>query len=525
MERRTIALQPAYDPRNPRRDEADKEQHGFDLLTVPWLRRILLWKHSRTILQFVLLIGAVGIIYDGFFGDQFAPKNFATTSAWIDYRFILVLIIFALGNLFCMSCPFVLVSHTIQKRVGLNRNWPNWLKGKWLSLGLLLLILFSYEQFSLWNNPALTATVTVLYFAGAVITDGIFKNNAFCRYVCPLGLFNQAYAMVSPTEIKAKSFQYCSSCRTQECVRGRTDNHLSLPDQPKARLKDEPENRLNSRRIIEIRAKQSQGQLEQEGCQMQLYMGTKQSNLNCTYQLSCARACPYSNVGFELRNPLRELWTNLKQRDFSIAATALVLAFASLANAGAMIGPFQQLQTSLGEAVGLRDNFWSFSLVFLLVVLGLPALFGWLTTWLTQKLARSTEPLKAIFKRFAIGLLPLSLGIWMAHYFFHFVVGASGFVPALQNIFVRLGLPLLGQPDWNGGPILPYGLVFPLQLIMIYGGFMGSAVAIYQISRKMYRKKAARRAMLPYLVLALLLGLVAVLIMSQPMQARGALST
>jgi len=175
--------------------------------------------------------------------------------------------------------------------------------------------------------------------------------------------------------------------------------------------------------------------------------------------------------------------------------------------------------------VGLRDNFWSFSLVFLLVVLGLPALFGWLTTWLTQKLARSTEPLKAIFKRFAIGLLPLSLGIWMAHYFFHFVVGASGFVPALQNIFVRLGLPLLGQPDWNGGPILPYGLVFPLQLIMIYGGFMGSAVAIYQISRKMYKKKAARRAMLPYLVLALLLGLVAVLIMSQPMQARGALST
>src|SRR5690348_13796382 len=135
MEQRTITLQPSYDPRNPKRNEADKETHGFDLLSVPWLRRVLLWKHTRTGLQFILLFGAICIIYDGFFGDQFAPKNFATTASWIDYRFILIFSIFAVGNLFCMSCPFVLVSHGLQKKIGLNRNWPNWLKGKWIALG------------------------------------------------------------------------------------------------------------------------------------------------------------------------------------------------------------------------------------------------------------------------------------------------------------------------------------------------------------------------------------------------------
>ncbi len=515
MANRSLSLQPAYDPRNPKRNEAEKEKHGFDLLTIPWLRRFLLWKHNRTSLQLILLFFALCVIYDGFFGEQLAPKNFATTASWIDYRFILVLVIVGLGNLFCMSCPFVLVSHSLQKRIGLNRNWPDWLKGKWLALGLLLLLFFFYEQLSFWDNPFFTALVTSLYFGGAIIIDSIFKGNAFCRYVCPLGLFNQAYAMVSPTEVKSKSFQYCSSCATKECVRGRTENHLTR--------QTEEQNKPGSPIVIEIKTKQSQHQIEQEGCQMSLYMGTKQSNINCTYQLACARSCPYSNVGFEFRNPLRELWTNIKTRDMSVAVTAIVLLFASLSNAGAMIGPVQDFERWLGDTTGLRDNFWSFTLLFGLIALASPVLFGWLATFFTQKLAQTDEPLSAIFKRFGIGLLPLGLGIWMAHYFFHFVVGAGGFIPAFQNIFVRLGLPIFGQPNWKGGAILPYELIFPLQILMIYGGFMGSAIAIYQISRKMYKKKAARRAMLPFLILALLVGIIAVLIMTQPMQARGAL--
>ncbi len=517
MEQRTISLQPAYDPRNPKRNETGKERHGFDLLAVPWLRRILLWKHTRTVLQFILLLGAAGIIYDGFLGDQFAAKNFATTASWIDYRFLLVLAIVGVGNLFCMSCPFVLVSHTVQKKIGLNRHWPNWLKGKWLALALLLLILYSYEQFSFWNSPVLTATVTVLYFAGAVLVDTVFKGNAFCKYVCPLGLFNQAYSMVSPTEIKSKSFQYCASCSTKECVRGKTEDHLDrksfLPEGTK------------SPRIIEIKVKQARGEVKQEGCQMSLYMGTKQSNLDCTYQLSCARACPYSNVGFEFRNPLVELWTNLKKRDFSLAAAAIVLAFASLANAGAMVGSFQEFQAKAGELTGLRDNFWSYTLIFLVLTLGFPAFFGWLASFLTQKLAGSPESLSSIFKRFAPGLLPLGLGIWMAHYFFHFVVGASGIIPAFQNLFVKLGFPLFGRSNFSGGSLLPYDFIFPLQLLMVYGGLMGSALAFFQISRKMYKRKPSRRALLPFLVLALVLAIIAVLILAQPMQARGSLST
>ncbi len=483
MERRTIALQPVFDPTNPKRHE-DKERHGFDLYSIGWLRRILLFKYTRTILQSVLLIVALALIWDGFTGSQIAPRNFATTAAWIDYRFLLVLVILLVGNLFCMSCPFVLVSHSLQKRFGLNRVWPNWLKGKWLSLGLFLLLLFVYEQASLWDSPALTATVCVIYFAGAALTDVIFKGNAFCKYVCPLGLFNQAYAMVSPTEVKSKSAAFCKSCTTKECIKGNPAT-------------------------------------QQEGCQMSLYMGTKQSNIDCTYQMSCGRACPYKMVGLEVRNPIRELWTNLKKRDFSLGVVAIVFAFVCLANAVGMIGPFVDIQRAIGNLTGLRDNFWSYTLIFLILSLGLPALFGWLATWLTQKLARSSEPLPLIFKRYALGLLPLSFGIWIAHYFFHFVIGGAGVWPTIQDLFSRLGLPILGRPQWRTEPLLPYEFIFPVQLILVYGGFMASGIAIYQISRKMYKKKVARRAMLAYLGLALLIAIAAALILAQPMQARG----
>lgn len=484
MANKTIELQPAFNPINPKRGE-DKERHGFDLYSAPVLRQVLLWRHSRTVFQLILLVAAAGVIFDGFFGSQLAPRNFATVGSWIDYRFLLVMVILLVGNLFCMSCPFVLVSHSIQKRIGLNRVWPRWLKGKWVALGLLILILFSYEQMSLWDSPALTATVTVIYFAGAVLTDFVFKGNAFCKYVCPLGLFNQTYAMLSPTEVKSRSFTMCKSCTTKECVKGDTNTH-------------------------------------QEGCQMSLYMGTKTSNIDCTYQMSCARACPYNNVGFQLRNPVRELWTNIKKRDFSVGATALVLGFAALTNAGSMIGPFGDFEKWVGNTTGIHDNFWNYTLIFLFFIAALPALIGWGVTWLTQKMAGTTESLSAIFKRYALGLLPLSFSFWIAHYLFHFSIGAKAFWPTIQDMFVRLGVPIFGQPNYSTGTILPYEFVNPFQIFIIYVGLMTSGVAIYQISRKMYKKKVARRAFLPFMILALVLAVVGVLIMMQPMQARGA---
>jgi polyferredoxin len=488
MERRTITLQPKYDPKSPKRFEPEREKPGFDLMRLKWLRPLILWKHNRTVAQIILLVASVAIIYDGFFGEQFAPKNVATVGAWIDYRWLLVLSLIAFGSIFCMACPFVLVSRAVQKRIGRNWAFPTWLKGKWLATGLLLAIFWSYEVFGIWDKPLLTASITVAYFAAAVLVDSFFKGNAFCKYVCPIGLFTQAYSLVSPTEIKAKNPEFCrTDCTTKDCINGNA-------------------------------------QTKQQGCQTFLYLGTKHSNMDCTYCLDCIKACPHDNIALQFRAPTKEFAVNLKKRDFSVAVMATVITFSALTNAAGMVKPFQELERSLSQALGLNNSIVVYSFVFVVGLVILPLLFGWLASFSTQKLTGTDESLKEIFKRFAPALIPVGFGIWVAHYFFHFVVGGTGIFPAIANLFNNLGVPVFGQPNWIVSPILPYSWIFPLQVAMIYLGFMVSCVAIYNISRKLYKKKVARRAMFAWLALTLLIGVAGILILLQPMQARGTFS-
>jgi ferredoxin len=493
VNRKVINLQPVFEPHNvrnanPKRADEEPEYHGFDFLRIKWLRRTLLWKHTRSVFQVILLLLAAAIIYEGFFGEQFAPKNFATTASWVDYRALLVLSVLVIGGVFCMSCPFVLVSRQIQKRIGRNLPWPGWLKGKWLATGMLLLILWSYEVFSLWESPQLTAVVTLAYFGAAIMVDTFFKGNAFCKYVCPLGLFTQAYSMVAPTEIKSKSFDYCrEKCEGKECVNGNSQKQIA-------------------------------------GCQTFLYLGTKQSSMDCSYCLDCIRACPHDNIALSLRPVNHELGVNLKKRDFSLAVMALVISFASLFNAAGMVRPFQEFERFIAPNLGFNNYVLTYTIMFVLVLIVAPAFFGWLASWFTQKLAGTDDSLATIFKRYALALLPVSFGVWIAHYLFHFLIGGAGIWPATQNLFVNLGVPVLGQPDWTVANILPrewYNVISPLQVAIIYIGFMISGVSIWKISHKMYRRKVAPRASLAFAGLALLIGTLGILILLQPMQPRG----
>lgn len=68
-----------------------------DLLAWPLVGRFLKWKHARTVMQIPLLLLSALIVFDGFTGPQLAPKNIATTTAWVHYRGILVFTLLIAG--------------------------------------------------------------------------------------------------------------------------------------------------------------------------------------------------------------------------------------------------------------------------------------------------------------------------------------------------------------------------------------------------------------------------------------------
>ena len=219
---------------------------GFDLLRVPLVGQSLKWRHARFALQLPMAALAALLILDGLRGPQVAPMNLAGVLPWIHWRGLLILSLLALGNLFCLACPFTLPRTIARRWLPAGRDWPRWLRSKWLAVALLVLFLWAYEAFSLWDSPWWTAWLALGYFAAAFAIDGFFRGAAFCKYVCPIGQFNFVQSLVSPLEVKVVDQQTCTTCRTQDCIRGRGD----IP-----------------------------------GCELHLYQPRKSGNMDCTFCL------------------------------------------------------------------------------------------------------------------------------------------------------------------------------------------------------------------------------------------------
>ncbi len=286
----------------------------WDLLRLRGIGRFLRWRNARLCLQLPLLLLAVAVIYDGLAGPQAAPMNLAGVLPWIHWRGVLILGLLAVGNLFCFACPFTLPRLLARRwfvRGDANpqrarwRVWPRPLRNKWLAVALVAVFLWSYEAFSLWDRPAWTAWIALGYFAAAFAIDGFFRGGTFCKYVCPIGQFNFVQSLVSPTEVQVRSPQTCASCRTHDCLVGRGGS---------------------------------------PGCEMQLHLPQKSSNLDCTLCLDCVQACPHDNIGVIVGSPLDRVSHNrfrsglgrLSERT-DLAALTLLLVFGAFANAAGMV--------------------------------------------------------------------------------------------------------------------------------------------------------------------------------------------
>ena len=286
---------------------------------MPVIGRFLRWKHARTYMQAVLLAVSALILYDGFWGPQLAPKNLAGVLPWVHWRGLVVLALLIAGNLFCMACPFMLPRRLAKRFLPANRRWPKFIRSKWLAIGVLLIFFWAYEAFDIWASPWLTAWVALAYFAAAFAIDGIFKGAAFCKYVCPIGQFHFVNGMVSPLEVKVRQPSLCGDCTTKDCIKGRyaprseprTLRHSSKSESlrhsgeqhTQAAGPAAPQNPIKAASNVSTPAGL---RLVQTGCELWLFQERKSGNMDCTFCLDCIQACPYDNVGIQLRAPTSE---------------------------------------------------------------------------------------------------------------------------------------------------------------------------------------------------------------------------
>ncbi|MFC2023377.1 4Fe-4S binding protein [Chloroflexota bacterium] len=493
-------------------EDAGRSQRPVDLLELPGVGRFLRWRHARSALQLPVFVLSVLMVFDGLTGPQLAPKNLATVFTWVHYRGLVVLALLAVGNLFCMVCPFMLVRNAARRVLGRRdpgRMWPAWLRRKWLAVALFTLMLFAYELFDLWSTPKWTAWVIVGYFTGAVMVDLFFRGASFCKYLCPLGQFNFMSSLVSPFEVCVSEQRVCAGCRTKDCIRGRSSFEATPP--PTAG---------GSREKAQT----------DRGCELWLFQPRKVGNMDCTFCLDCVRACPHGNVGVASRVPASELWTDARRsgvgrlsRRSDIAVLAVVFTFGALLNAFAMVTPVYALERWLADSLGTQSEAVILALLFLGGLVVLPVLLMTPVAWLTWRLAgRSYRvPFGEWATRHAYALVPLGFGIWLAHYGFHFLTGFWTFVPVLQSFAADVfGLALLGTPMWSLGPLLPMGWLYPLEIGMLGLGWFGSLLVAYHLAAQDERR-SLWQTFLPWAALLSVLLAVAIWLMGQPMEMRG----
>lgn len=453
-----------------------------DLLRLPILGRFLRWRHARPAMQLPLLLLAGVVLLDGLCGPEVAPLNLAGVLPWIHWRGLLVLGLLAVGNVFCMGCPFLLPRTLARRWLPARRTWPRALRNKWPAIALLLLFLWAYEAFALWDRPWLTAWIALGYFAGAFVIDGVFRHASFCKYVCPIGQFNFIQSLVSPIEVRVRDPKFCSACETKDCIRG------------------------------------SQ---KAPGCELALFLPRKAGNLDCTFCLDCVHACPHDNIELGARTPGAELWTDPQRsgigkfsRRTDLAVLVLLLVFGAFANAAGMIFPVVEWQDQWREILGLRRIWPVVTLFYLVALVVLPTLLVGTAAWMSR-LAEHEGSIPGIARRFAFSLVPLGAAMWLSHYSFHFFTSYEAVVPAAQRAAFDLGW-LSESPAWVCAccAAVP-GWLLRLEILFLDVGLLLSLYTAWRISdRRM-------GVTLPWAILIVALFTFGVWVLLEPMQMRG----
>jgi hypothetical protein len=247
--------------------------------------------------------------------------------------------------------------------------------------------------------------------------------------------------------------------------------------------------------------------------------------MDCTFCLDCIHACPHDNVGIISRVPASELMMDSQRSGIGrfstrkdLSALTTVFTFGALLNTFGMVSPVYALQTWLARILNIEYEAPILGLLFIFFLIVEPILLLGLAGWLARRWGRSPEALLRSIVRYAYGLAPFGFSVWLAHYSFHFLTGLYTFIPLTQSVFVGVGIPVLGEPNWRLGG-LPEGSVYPIEMGFLGLGLLGSLLVIYRLSEQDPATHRGR-AFTVWAGICVLLWISALWLLSQPMEMR-----
>ena len=447
------------------------------------------WYPLIFVLPTLIIFGI--IVSQLFFGSGETSNNFGSVMVWILLWPILPVLFLLFGRLWCSVCPLSRVSDEVQKNVGMHRKVPKFLQtyGVWIIIFAFLVITWLDAIFGLVESPVNTGYLLLFIFAGVVLMGAVFERRAWCRYLCFLGGLSSNYSMSSALELRTIG-EKCKTCKTPTCYKGTE---------------------------------------KVDGCSMFEYPRTMDSNQFCNFCSNCVKNCPHDAIRITPRPPTSELWSIKKPRfDVSFLATALIGIVIS--QTVIMLEVWEPFMTWFENTTGITNFTVAWTLIFagamvIPIVLMVAASFvssinssGKNTSHLIPSQAAEVNlsagnslwgNMSSNFNRFGYALIPLGLGIHLAHNAKHFLGEGLSVIYTSASL---LGLNITGDMSLLNMPTIQV-----IQYILSILGVIGAVYTAHRISTGNPNLKASA---LPYIIMILLFGLIALWMYSVPMAAR-----
>lgn len=426
-----------------------------------FLRKIIKSRFFNFIPQLFNMWLFLIIILAGFIAPQIGNENFAVVIVWILWWVALMIIMVPLlGRIWCQSCPLPIIGEWMQRKailgvrnrkefVGLNKRWPRALANMWL-------VNFIFLSLALFSGLLTTLPwVTSALFVGIIIIDlvisYVYRDRAFCLYLCPVGGFIGLYSNVSPVEIRVKDNTICKSHVPKTCVVGNENGY---------------------------------------GCPWSRIPYRMERNTYCGLCMECIRTCPYDNMAINLRPPGTDLLVN-KERGVDESFKSLIMLSCAILYSVVMMGPWGFIKSAANidtwQAWGIYAAiflFWA-----LLAFPGIFLFFSWLSR-VFSKTAEQLPSLKTYFVSYSYTLVPLGLIAWVAFTFGILFPNGSYIISVISDPFNQ-GWNLFGTGEFAWQPFLT-GIVPYLQVAVMLFALYFSINMAQKIAGQLFPSDSSR---------------------------------
>ena len=466
------------------------DEPRLDLLTVPWIRRLLTARALQPALQIPSLAVMVIVMWLGLFDVQDGGMNLATKLTWTIWWAGVIFTFVLVGRVWCLACPFGALNEWTARLAGAARRLPRPFRNIWWATGMFVLLTWADEQLGVVRSPRVTAWIVIFFAAMAIAVGLAFERRSFCRYLCPIGGVIGIYSMTAPIELRPRMAATCAADRDKACYRG-------------------------SPAVA--------------GCPMFEFPGALDRNNFCTLCAQCVTNCEHDNLALRVRAWGKDLWA-ASRRTLDEAYLAVVLVGLTLMVTAQMLDAWPGWVSALAGYLpgGVRSSLKPVTylgLVESILLLGGALVVGPLLVLgaaaLSDRLAGVRSGPRRTFVLFGYVLVPIGLAMHLAHNLAHLLLEGGGIVPVAQRAIALYTPFSLGASDWLTTPLAPEPVVALLQVAIVVAFFGLSLVAGHRLTLRTYPDAwTASRAFLPMAGIALAFTLVGLMVLSLPMGMR-----